>query len=95
LEAAAIPPVPAAVQEEPTPTLLLVRSDSSTFTGALLVAEPAALEASLIEINEILGNEESLRDMAKDRCLKNTELKRLESQLSAEVFRLFWNSERA
>jgi hypothetical protein len=85
LEAAAIPPVPAAVQEEPTPTLLLVRSDSSTFTGALLVAEPAALEASLIEINEILGNEESLRDMAKDRCLKNTELKRLESQLSAEV----------
>jgi hypothetical protein len=93
LEAAAIPPVPAAVQEEPTPTLLLVRSDSSTFTGALLVAEPAALEASLKEINEILGNEESLRDMAKDRCSKNTELKRLESQLSAEVFRLIWDSE--
>jgi hypothetical protein len=93
LEAAAIPPVPTAVQEELTSTLSLVRCDSSTFTGALLVAEPATLEASLIEINEILGNEESLMAMAKDRCSKNTELKKMESKFGAEVLPAFWNYE--
>jgi hypothetical protein len=94
LEAAAIPPVPAAVQEEPIPTLLWVRSDSSTFTEALLAAAPAALEASLIEINSILGNEESLKVMANDRCSKNTELKRLESLLpAADAFRLLFGFE--
>jgi hypothetical protein len=90
LEAAAIPPVPAAVQEEPTPTLSLIRSDSSTFTEALLVAAPAALEASLIEINEILGNEKILKAMTFS---KNTQLKKLKSQLDADVFRFVWNSE--
>jgi hypothetical protein len=91
LEAAAIPPVPAAVQEEPTPTSLLVRSDSSTFTGALLAAEPAALETSLIEINSILGDEETLTAMANDRCSKNTDLNSLESQLGADAFHPIWS----